>query len=166
MVTDKFGTVLEELGKIYQTKLTPNQRGGCLIRYKNGLSIQLESDGDYVMLACEIAQMSQGRYRENIFREALKANGLAPSATNPRSGVFAYGKKNESLVLNDRFLLEQNLPIICSSCSKKQKCGNQLSPKVKFHPILEPSFRLDAPKEAACLDYKGSVCRVAISGKK
>jgi hypothetical protein len=107
MVTDKFGTVLEELGKIYQTKLTPNQRGGCLIRYKNGLSIQLESDGDYVMLACEIAQMSQGRYRENIFREALKANGLAPSATNPRSGVFAYGKKNESLVLNDRFLLDE-----------------------------------------------------------
>ena len=105
MITDKFGNLLQELGQILKAKLEPDKNGACLLRFKNGLQVQLElgSRGENLMLVCDLGELSQGRYRENIFREALKANGLPP----PRSGIFAYGKKTESLVLYDQLLLEE-----------------------------------------------------------
>ena len=44
-----------------------------------------------------------GRYRENLFREALKANGLPM----PRQGIFSYSKKKDSLVLFDTLFMNE-----------------------------------------------------------
>ena len=105
MITDKFDNLIQELGTALKIKLKPDKNNACLLRFKNGMQIQLEADSrsEKLILASDLGQIPQGRYRENIFREALKANGLPP----PRNGIFAYSKKNESLVLCDSISLEE-----------------------------------------------------------
>jgi len=104
MVADKFGLLLEDLGKALRIKLSPDKNSACVIRFKNGIQVQIEmeSQGDHIILCADLGTITPGRFRENIFREALKANGLPI----PSQGIFAYSKKNESLVLFDRLPLE------------------------------------------------------------
>ena len=105
MVTDKFGMLLQELGTIYKVKLAPDKNNACLLRFNNGIEVQIElnSNEQYLVLVSMLGEISQGRFRENIFREALKSNGLPP----PRNGIFAYSKKGEALVLCDMLLLDE-----------------------------------------------------------
>ena len=105
MITDKFGSLIEELGKVLKINLKTDKNNACLIDFKNGLKVQIEIDarGENVLIAADLGEIVQGRFRENVFREALKANGLPP----PRNGIFAHSKKNESLVLYDNVTMEE-----------------------------------------------------------
>ncbi len=105
MITDKFGMLLEELGGLFKVKLQPDKNGACSLKFNNGIQVQMELDkrGEYLLLATDLGQIPAGRYRENVLREALKANGLPP----PRNGIFAFSKKNESLVLSDTLFVEE-----------------------------------------------------------
>jgi hypothetical protein len=97
MVTDLYGSLLEELGKILEIPdLHPDRNNSCLIKLKNGLSVQLELDrsGQFVIIGSELGVVPPGRYRENLFREALKANDMP----YPTYGTFAYSKKSDKLV--------------------------------------------------------------------
>lgn len=97
MIQDLFGLLLEELGTIIKIKLEPDKNNACLIKYPNGLSVQLDFDAtsEEIIMLSNLGTPAPGRYRENLFREALKANGLPP----PQPGIFAYSKKTDSLVL-------------------------------------------------------------------
>jgi hypothetical protein len=105
MVGDKFSNLLEELGQIFKISLKPDKNSACALKFKNGIQVQIELDprAENLLVISDLGQINQGRYRENVFREALKANGLPP----PRNGIFAFGKKNESLVLYDTLVLEE-----------------------------------------------------------
>lgn len=105
MVTDRFGSLAEDLGKILKIKLSPDTNNCCVIKYKSGLQVTLEptSDGTSIMIAIELGEIAPGRYRENVLREALKANGLPL----PRKGIFAFSKKKDSLLIYDQLLLEE-----------------------------------------------------------
>lgn len=101
MVTDYYGSLLEELGKILEIPdLHPDQNNSCQIKLKNGLSLQLEFDrsGQFIIIGANLGVVPPGRYRENLFREALKANDLP----NPIHGILAYSKKSDSLVLFEK----------------------------------------------------------------
>lgn len=97
MVSDTFGSLMEELGKLIHIKLVPDRYNSCLIKYKNGLKvqIQIEPSQEILMFCSELGQLVAGRYRENVMREALKANGLP----EPPKGLFAFSQKTENLVL-------------------------------------------------------------------
>lgn len=97
MIGSAYENIIEELGKALKTTLKPDAHGACLLKFKNGIQVQLEADGETILMVSEIAPLSEGRFRENVFKEALKANGLPP----PRHGIFAHSKKAESLVLYD-----------------------------------------------------------------
>lgn len=104
MVTDAFGQILHELGQLLKLKdLHADSNNSCLIKFKNGLQVQIEPDrrGDCLILGCDIGVIPPGRYRENIFREALKANGFTP----PKAFHFAYSRKSDKLVLMAFLLL-------------------------------------------------------------
>ena len=105
MVLDKFGILLQELGTIYKTKLAPDKNNACLLKYNNGIQVQIEptTNGRSLHVVTFLGELSQGRFRENVFREALKSNGL-PS---PRNGIFAYSKKGEALVLYDLLYIDE-----------------------------------------------------------
>lgn len=98
MVSDLFGALLEELGSLLNVKLAPDANHSCLIKTKEGVSIQLELDrsGEHILFASQMPEVpSNGRFRETIFREALKANGMPP----PLYGAFGYSKSRNSLIL-------------------------------------------------------------------
>lgn len=102
MVTTQLGTILQELGKsqiIPILDLHPDRNNSCLIRIKGGLEIQLEFDrtGQNLIVGCDLGPIPPGRYRENMFREALKSNGLP----HPLYGIFAYSKQTDHLIMYD-----------------------------------------------------------------
>lgn len=98
MVAELFESLLQEIGKELKIKdLHADRNHSCLIKFKEGISIQIERDesGEGLVIGCTIATIPPGKYRENVFREALKANGLP----EPRFGTFAYSKRSDQLVL-------------------------------------------------------------------
>lgn len=105
MITDQFGAIIQELGQaLHNPKLHPDEHNSCLIKFKGDIQIQIEPDrnGKYLIIGCNLGSIPAGRYRENIFAEALKSNGL-PS---PRHGFFAYSKRTDSLVLTEMMSLQ------------------------------------------------------------
>lgn len=98
MVTDLLGSLLQELSRIIgASNLQPDSNNVCLIRFKGNIEVQLELDRSnlHFLLTCDLGSVPIGRYRETIFLEALKSNGLPP----PHHGVFAYSKQADHLIL-------------------------------------------------------------------
>lgn len=98
MVKEIFHTLLDELGHVMQIPdLHPDRHHSCLIRLPNGLGLQIEIDSQmqFLTIGCDLGSVPTGRYRENVFREALKANGLP----TPHHGILAYSTKSDHLVL-------------------------------------------------------------------
>lgn len=102
MLTDQFAILIDELSKVLQVKLTPDANNACQIRYPDGLEVRLDPDrlGETLFITCELGPIQQGRYRENLFKEALKVNGLPP----PCNGIFAFNPKKETLLLFEQVL--------------------------------------------------------------
>ena len=106
MVTDLFGAILQELGKsMGDIPLQPDQNNSCLIKLKDSPSIQLELDrsGNFIVLGCNLGTVPAGKYRENLFREALKANDLPP----PLNGVLGFSQKTGHLILFEKINVQQ-----------------------------------------------------------
>lgn len=100
MVTDFFGALLQELSQILQVPgLHPDANNSCLIKFKGGMMAQIELDrsSQYVVIGIDLGAVPTGRYRENLFLEALRANGMP----HPRHGTFGYSKNADHLVLFD-----------------------------------------------------------------
>ena len=123
MIGEKFEILLDEFGKLIKVPLKPDKFNCCSIKFKGGLIVQLEPDkrGYFLHIATEIIPLPQGKFRENVLREALKANGLPP----PRNGIFSFSKKKDSLILYERAPLEtatgQNLvELLTLFCRKAQ----------------------------------------------
>ncbi len=102
---EQFASMLDDLGRLLNIKLSPDSHGACQIKQISGLMIHMEPDssGERLMFAADLGTPPPGRYRENLFKEALKANGLPM----PRLGIFSYSKKKDSLVLFDSLLLHE-----------------------------------------------------------
>lgn len=125
MVTDAFGLLLQEVGKLLQIpKLEPDGNNSCLINFPGQISIQLEQDrsGNALILGCDIGTIPPGRYRELVFREALRSNGLPP----PRSGDFSYSKQA------DKLMLMQQIPLKDINGDKVLSVLNSLLEKAKY----------------------------------
>jgi len=101
MVTDLLGSLLQELGRILEiADLHPDRNNSCLIKLKEGFNIQLELDrsSQFLTLGADLGMVPPGKYRENLFREALKANGMPP----PLYGTLAYSKRTDHLILFEK----------------------------------------------------------------
>lgn len=98
MVASLYESLLQELGEQLHIPLRPD-RESCVIEYKDGLRVQLELDRqeEFLRIVSDFGEIAPGRYRENLFREALKSNGLPP----PHVGVFALSHNSTHLILFD-----------------------------------------------------------------
>jgi hypothetical protein len=98
MISDLFSALLQELGRALQIPdLHPDRNNSCLIKMKSNLKIQIElnpSTGSLIV-ATDFGLIPPGRYKEDLFKEALKANGMPP----PRYGIFAYSRQTGHLVM-------------------------------------------------------------------
>lgn len=99
MVSDRFGMLLEEMGKVLEIPdLHPDSNNSCLIKFKDGLQIQFELDrqsGEFLIIGTDFGEVAAGKYRENIFLEALKANGRPL----PRNGTLAFSVQANHLIM-------------------------------------------------------------------
>ena len=105
MITDTFGSLIEELGNLLKMKLTPGPKNSCAFRLRDQMMVYIEPDklGERLTILIDITPVPPGKYGENIMREALKANGLPP----PRGGIFAYGAKKDALLLFDQTPMDE-----------------------------------------------------------
>jgi len=105
MASDAFSALCDDLGKILKIRTRPNRGNTMLIRFRTGIELRLEqAPGNNIIVATTCGKPPPtGRYRENLLREALKANGLPA----PRTGFFAYSTKQEALVLSDHLPMDE-----------------------------------------------------------
>ena len=104
MVMDLFESLLQEFSKAVDIpNLKPDGNNSCLIALPKGPKIQLDIDptNEFLIIGSEIGFIPAGRYRENIFKEALRANSLPA----PRYGDFAFSQKKDTLVLTAKIFL-------------------------------------------------------------
>ncbi len=97
MVSDVLGVILSELGQLLNIPdLKPDANHTCLIQLTNGIKIQIEltKDGQNILMGSEIGVVPPGRYRIDVFKEAMKAN----AQPLPRYGTFAWSKKTDMLI--------------------------------------------------------------------
>jgi hypothetical protein len=98
MVQDVFDSILQELGNAIGIEdLHLDEAGTCLIKFESGLEVYIEpfEKDAFMLLSTNIGEVPAGRYREDVFREALKANGLPA----PRFGTFAFSDQSDQLIL-------------------------------------------------------------------
>lgn len=97
MVGDLFTSLLEDLSKILHYQLHVDSHNSCLIQLPTGITIQMEMGrkSPHFLIGSDLGNVPVGKYRENLFREALRAN----NQPLPRNGVFAYSHQTDHLVL-------------------------------------------------------------------
>lgn len=102
-MTDRFEELLHELGKVFHLELHVDRSHACSIQMSDGLTIQLQLDvsQENLWIFSKLAEIPPGKFRENVFREALKANALP----NPRTAIFGYLANTNHLALFQKYPL-------------------------------------------------------------
>jgi len=106
MLSNLYSHILKELGVHLKIEdLQPDNNNSCLIKFTNGLNIQIEPDSheEFLLIATKFEPVHASLYRDNLFIEALKANGMPL----PLYGIFSFSKKSDCLVLFDKLRMEE-----------------------------------------------------------
>jgi len=101
-MTDRFSELLSELGRVFDLPLHVDKSHACSIQIPPiTIQLQLDATQENLLLFCKIIELPPGKFRENILREALKANGQP----DPRAGIFGYILATNHLALHQRYPL-------------------------------------------------------------
>lgn len=100
---NQFEELLQALGKIFHLSLHVDYHNACSIRIREDLVIQLQLDTsqENLWFFSKLIEVPPGKFRENVFKEALKANGQP----DPRAGLFGYLPQSNHLVLFQKYPL-------------------------------------------------------------
>jgi len=87
-VIQPFEELLQALGKVFHLLLHIDRSNACSIQVHPQLTIQLQLDAsqENLWIFSKLIELPPGKFRENVLREALKANALP----DPRTAVFGY----------------------------------------------------------------------------
>lgn len=93
---DYFSALLYDLGREFGEALYPDSNGICKLNYQGILHVQLEhfEQKKQILIASFLCEVPPGKYRELLFKEALKVNDKFP-----RIGTLAYSERNNQLTL-------------------------------------------------------------------
>lgn len=100
-MSDRFEELLAELGKTLNIALKSDKNHFCTLQIQPELLVQFQTDAAFekLLIISKVAEIPPGKFRENVLREALKANGQK----DPKVGVFAYISQTNHLVLFQRY---------------------------------------------------------------
>lgn len=75
--------------------LQADHNKACALQVRKKLTVQIQEDGEKLLLISRIIEMQPGREREDVLRDALKANAMP----DPAVGTFAFREKVNELIL-------------------------------------------------------------------
>ncbi len=83
-----FEDLLRELGQSLGIDLHIDSHGACCLQLKDKLRVQIEPDkkDECIILAAMLGELGPGRFREEVFKEALRVN--AYNLTNGQTGAI------------------------------------------------------------------------------
>ncbi len=93
-----FEELIRELSTHMGIPLQPDQHQSCLITYREdqlAIQIDLDTNADRILIGSQLGRITPGSYRDKIFLEGLRSNGIAHK---PR-GILAFSEKNDTLIL-------------------------------------------------------------------
>jgi hypothetical protein len=100
---DRFQEVLNQLSLLLDTPLYPDKKGACKLKVNENLYVQIEfqPEKQRLLLMSFICEIPPGKFRENVFKHALKTHYPMPDG-----GILSYSEKNNQLCLFDFLSLE------------------------------------------------------------
>lgn len=100
---DRFQELIAELGRALDLPLFVDTHQACTLEIADNIRIQMQLDPNqaHLFMACFAIEIPPGRFRENVLKEALKAN-FSP---DPKPAVLGYTLQNNHLTLH------QSIPI-------------------------------------------------------
>lgn len=91
-----YESLIKELGAKMGLNLRPDgNQSCCLVLGNTQVQVDLDMNAEDILLGSILGTLMPGPYRDQLFRQALKVNGL----TTTSRGVFAFTQKSDSLVL-------------------------------------------------------------------
>lgn len=94
----EFNQLLAGIALLIKSPLKADANQCCLIDYAEEniqIQLELEQGTENLLIGANIGKVPPGRYRQDLFEQALKANFLDV----PKGGFLAYSPKAEQLVL-------------------------------------------------------------------
>ena len=100
---DRFQQLLYDLSEILEIPLYADQMQRCRLSINELIEVQMEynSASEKVLMASFCCEIPPGKFRENVLKEALKANSLFP-----RIGSYGYSPMKNKLALFEYISLE------------------------------------------------------------
>ena len=100
----QFEELLNELSKVFHLDLKIDRQNACTIQIHPRLAIQLQLDAslENLWIFAKLIETPPGKFRENILKEALKANALP----DPRTAILAYVASSNELALFQKYPLQ------------------------------------------------------------
>lgn len=117
-----FEELLKELSVLLGIGLHVDKNGACKLLFENTFHIQIEynSSRQALLIASFIGEIPPGKFRENLLKDALKAN-----CPFPQDGILGYSERNNQLTLSQwiplRELSAQKLHDLLQTCMNKVK---------------------------------------------
>jgi hypothetical protein len=93
-----FEDLIQDLSRVMNIDLFLDAKQSCTLSFlpeELSVQIDLDPDGDRILIGTQLGRITPGSYRQHIFTQAMRANGCAP---NPR-GILAFSEKNDTLIL-------------------------------------------------------------------
>ena len=106
MVADVMEQLIEKLGEILGVEeLHIDANNTCLMKLRSGVKIQVEVDPEnrFVIIGTNLGNIGAGKYREDMLRQALIANGLG----YPRNGILSYSRQASCIVMFERIPVKE-----------------------------------------------------------
>ena len=100
----QFEELLHDLSKVFDLNLQIDRQNACSIQIHPRLIIQLQLDvsQENLWIFAKLIELPPGKFRENVLKEALKANALP----DPRIGVLSYLANANQLALFQKYPLK------------------------------------------------------------
>lgn len=99
---DRFQELLSELGKVFNLPLHTDRYHACSLQIPPLIiQLQLDSAQENIILFSKLIELPPGKFRENVLKESLKANGLEI----PKAGVLGYVASTNHLALFQKYPL-------------------------------------------------------------
>ena len=145
MASSQYALILKSLESFFRCPLAPDANNACLIDLKEkGFQIQIEEDKyGNLIIATRLSEVPASRFRENVFKEALKSNRISPT-----SGIFGYSKKSSRMMIfitvNQRAITKEKLEALLPPFMEKAKVWSDAL-KNGVLPVAEESGKSSKP---------------------